>query len=81
MISYYVFILTYTILQTTVLAVLDAMMEPQEGSPGSYIVNYGILESDEHGRDPYHNEFNDSCKSCLYKIAKNNNMVTKKFIV
>ena len=56
-------------------------MEPQEGSPGSYIVYYGILESDEHGRDPYHNEFNYSSKSCLYKIAKNNNMVIEESIV
>ena len=39
------------------------------------------MESDEHGCDINHNEFHDSSKSCLYKIAKNNNMATKEFIV
>lgn len=64
--------------QTTVLAVLDAMMEPHEGDPGSYIVYYNILESDQHGRDPNHPKFSGSEKSCLYKIAKSNNKVIGK---
>ena len=52
-------------------------MEPLEGNPDSYIVYYSILDSDEHGHDPYHPDFKESC---LYKMAMGNNKVTGKFI-
>ena len=62
--------------QTTVLAVLDTMLQPYEGKPGTYAVYYNILDGDQHGRPPNCDNFHTSEKSCLYKIAKNNNMVT-----
>ena len=62
--------------QTTVLAVLDTMIQPCEGNPAAYTVYYNILDGDQHGRSPKCKNFDSSEKSCLYKIAKNNNKVT-----
>ena len=58
------------------LAVLDTMIQPYEGKPGTYAVYYNILDGDQHGRPPNCYNFDTSEKSCLYMIAKNNNMVT-----
>ena len=58
------------------LAVSDTMIQPYEGKPGTYTVYYNILDGDQHGRPPNCDNFDTSEKSCLYKIAKSNNMVT-----
>ena len=58
------------------MAVLDTMIQPYEGKPGAYTVYYDILDGDQHGRSPNCVNFDSSEKSCLYKIAKNNNKVT-----
>ena len=50
-------------------------MEPVEGKPGYYKVYYNILEGDENGHEPNNPKFNDSEKSCLYKITKKDNKV------
>ena len=62
--------------QTTVLAVLDTMIQPHEGKPGAHTVYYDILDGDQNGHPPNCDNFDSSEKSCLYKIAKNNNKVT-----
>ena len=59
------------------LAVLDTMIEPVEGKPECYNVYYNILEGDENGREPKDRKFNDSEKSCLYKITKKDNKVAE----
>ena len=51
------------------------MIQPYEGKPGTYTVYYNILDGDQHGRPPNCDDFDTSEKSCLYKIAKNNNKV------
>ena len=58
------------------LAVLDTMIQPYEGKPGAYTVYYDILDSDQYGHPPNCSNFDNSEKSCLYRIAKNNNKVT-----
>ena len=61
--------------QDTVLAVLDATLEPISGEQNSFVVYYSILDGDEDGRSPVDPYFNSSTKSCLQKIAKSNNKV------
>ena len=65
----------YIYTQSTVLAVLDTMMQPLEGDPNTYIVSYQILDGDQHGRAPNCQSFDTSHKSCLHKIAESNNKV------
>ena len=57
------------------MAVLNTMMQPLEGQPGTYIVYYHILDGDQFGRAPNCENFDSSEKSCLHKIAKSNNKV------
>ena len=57
------------------MAVLDKMIEPVEGEPGNYTVYYHILDGDQNGHAPSCQYFNAAEKSCLYKIAKNDNKV------
>ena len=65
-------------LQTTVLAILDKMIEPLQ-LPGSCKVFYNILDSDQHGRDPNCTNFDSSKKSCLHRIAESNSKVIINF--
>ncbi|XP_065884791.1 transient receptor potential cation channel subfamily A member 1-like isoform X2 [Dysidea avara] len=60
-------------MKTTVLAILDTMMQPLEGEPNTYIVYYHILDGDQNGCAPNCRTFDSSEKSCLHKIAKSNN--------
>ena len=62
-------------IQTTVLAILDTMIQPLEGEPNTYIVYYHILDGDQHGRAPNCRTFDSSEKSCLHKISKSDNKV------
>lgn len=57
------------------MAVLDTMMQPLEGEPGTYIAYYQILDGDQHGRAPNCRTFDGTERSCLHKIAKSNNKV------
>jgi len=57
------------------MAVLDKMIDPVEGQPGLYTVYYHILDGDRDGHSPCCQSFNDAEKSCLYKIAENDNKV------
>jgi len=67
-------------IQTTVLAILDTMIQPLEGEPNTYIVYYDILDGDQHGRAPNCRTFDSSEKSCLHKIAKSNNKVYSHYM-
>jgi len=69
------YVIMYVLIQTTVLALLDTMIQPLEGEPNTYIVYYHILDGDQHGRAPNCRTFDSSEKSCLHKIAKSNNKV------
>ena len=60
------------------MAVLDTMIEPRNGQPGSYTVYYDILDGDRDGRAPNCRFFNGAKKSCIYKIAKSDNKVAFK---
>ena len=60
------------------MAVLDTMIEPKNGQPGTYTVYYDILDSDREGHDPNSRLFNGAKKSCIYKIAKSENKVAFK---
>ena len=62
----------YTYTQTTVIAVLDTMMEQLEDEPDQYIVYYHILNGDQDGESPGSKNFG---KSCFYKIAQINDKV------
>ena len=59
------------------MAVLDTMIQPLEGEPNTYFVYYHILDGDQSGRAPNCEGFDRYEKSCLYKIAKNNDKVIK----
>ena len=52
------------------------MIQSLEGAPDSYIVYYNVLDGDQNGRAPTCPNFDASEKSCLHKIAKNNNKVS-----
>ena len=69
------YILFHYFTQSTVLAVLDTMMQPLEGEPNTHIVYYQILDGDRDGRAPNCESFDNSHKSCLHRIAKSNNKV------
>ena len=60
--------------QNTILAVLDCLIEPQSPS-GHLTIYYHILESDENGRTPNQDGFNNKSKSPLQIIAKSGNKV------
>ena len=68
-------------LQTTVMAILDKMIEPLqlEEKPGSHKVFYNILDGDQHGRDPNCTNFDSSKKSCLHRIAESDSKVIINF--
>ncbi|VDI01196.1 Hypothetical predicted protein [Mytilus galloprovincialis] len=61
-----------TDMQSTILAVLDCLIEPLSPS-GHMTVYYHILESDEKGRTPIQEGFNKKSKSPLQMIAKSGN--------
>ncbi|XP_063404047.1 uncharacterized protein LOC134687572 isoform X3 [Mytilus trossulus] len=61
-----------TDMQSTILAVLDCLIEPLSPS-GHMTVYYHILESDEKGRTPIQDGFNKKSKSPLQMIAKSGN--------
>ena len=65
----------FLLMQETILAILDCMMERVEGPSEAYVVHYRILDSDHDGREPTSPNFNNSHKSCLQKIAKSGNKV------
>ena len=58
------------------MALLDTMIEPMNGQPGTYTVYYDILDGDRDGRAPNCQLFNGAKKSCIYKIAKSDNKVS-----
>jgi ankyrin repeat protein len=60
-------------MESTVLAILDCMMEKLEGEDNKYVVYYKILDADHNGRSPKDRNFDKSHKSCLQKIAKSGN--------
>ncbi|XP_071114482.1 transient receptor potential cation channel subfamily V member 1-like [Haliotis cracherodii] len=58
-------------MQHAAMGVLDCMMDPI-GDTGHVRVFYHVLEADEEGRPPTHQDFEDESKSCLNLIAKGN---------
>ncbi|XP_076459745.1 transient receptor potential cation channel subfamily V member 6-like isoform X2 [Babylonia areolata] len=56
-------------MQKTALAVLDCMMD-RVGQSGHVMVHYHVLEADESGRTPSHEEFSADSRSCLHLISK-----------
>ncbi|XP_076455507.1 transient receptor potential cation channel subfamily V member 1-like [Babylonia areolata] len=56
-------------MQQTALAVLDCMIDPI-GQSGHVRVHYHVLEADENGRAPNHDEFIPTSKSCLHLISQ-----------
>lgn len=48
----------------------------EPSNPISYQFYYKIVDGDDCGRDPAHDEFNWKAKSCLFLIANSGNKVT-----
>ena len=59
------------------MSILDCMMEPSVEEPNTYCVYYHILDGDRAGRAPTNPSFERKHKSCLQRIAKSGDKVSK----
>ena len=57
---------------------IELAWSSEPSDPISYQFHYKIVDGDDRGRDPAHDEFNWKTKSCLFLIANSGNKVTSK---
>ena len=57
---------------------IELAWSSEPSDPISYQFYYKIIDGDDCGRDPAHDDFNRKAKSCLFLIANSRNKVTSK---
>ena len=57
---------------------IELAWKSEPSDPISYQFHYQIVDGDDCGRDPWHEDFNWKAKSSLFLIANSGNKVTWK---